>query len=263
MKEVVLIKYGGSIITDKHMPLSVDIDAIHRLNKQVSELYCNTHVKIIVGNGGGAFGHYYASKYGLYDSQIENSKLFGICVGKNGNNYLNQIIVDDLLSFGVISCSSRISSAYLQHGAYEKWIEVQTYLNEGIIPVLYGDILLLGNHQYGIISTERFFVDLCDFLSYDNKFKIRKVIICTNTNGVLSTDGTTIPMIDSNNFKNIIFSSDTSSFDVTGGMKGKIENAMQIANFCDVQIVDGKFPNSIIKAYYDEKIGTVIRKQQV
>ena len=115
MQEIVLVKYGGSIVTDKSKPLSVNYEIIQRLNDQISQLANSTDTLFIIGNGGGAFGHYFASKYSLYGSSINNNNVFGICAGKNGNNYLNQIIVDDLLKRNVCACSSRISNEYLQN----------------------------------------------------------------------------------------------------------------------------------------------------
>ena len=88
MKEIVLIKYGGSIITDKTKPLSIDYSIINKLNHQIKEIL-QMGLSVIVGNGGGSFGHYYAKAYDLRKGIVNDDNRLPILLAKNSNTYLN------------------------------------------------------------------------------------------------------------------------------------------------------------------------------
>ncbi|MFI5416812.1 MAG: gamma-glutamyl kinase, partial [Nitrososphaerales archaeon] len=50
---MILIKLGGSIITNKEKPLSPRISTIDKISKQLKKI----HEPIILVHGGGSFGH--------------------------------------------------------------------------------------------------------------------------------------------------------------------------------------------------------------
>ncbi len=260
MKDVYFIKYGGSIVTDKSKAMSVSEDVIDSLNQQVQYISSRNQISLIVGNGGGSFGHYYADKYQLDSIKTDPKTLFGVCKGKNGNNYLNRIIVEDLLDKNVSACSVRINLPYLLESTEKSWEEVFLYLDNGIIPVIYGDIIVLSNMQHRIISTEQAFFDLASYLHIykQSHYNIKKFIFCTNTNGVLDKNGNSISKINSDFDDNSIFWNNTEKYDVTGGMCEKVYKSLMISAFAPVQIIDGKQPNAIIKAISGENIGTII-----
>lgn len=254
-KDVILIKYGGSVITDKQRPQFINYVAIHSMNSQLVQLLSERDVLFILANGGGSFGHYYAQKYSLGDNIVNDRNLYGICAGRNGNNYLNQLIVDDLIERNVNSCSVRISSIYYPS---IDWSEVLLYLEYGIVPVLYGDIILLGKGKYNIISTEHIFLDFCKYINVSEKYNLKKVIMCSNTNGVMDIKGNTIPVWNEE-YNLDVHTCKQPRYDVTGGILEKVSKAIDISKYCDVQIVNGNEKNAIIKAYQDMNCGTVFR----
>lgn len=261
MKNVIFIKYGGSIITDKSSATSVSRDTIRKLNKQLQYLTSQSAFSFILGNGGGSFGHYFAEKYQLYDGKLNFNTFYGICEGKNGNNYLNGLVIKDLLKRGIPACSVRISMPYILGDCVKSWEEVFLYLESAIIPVLYGDILLISNMQYKIISTEQVFCDLAQYLSKYKRqeYHIKKFILCTSTNGVLDENGENIPIISVDFKDSSIFWHKKKEYDVTGGMREKVEKSLKLASLAPVQIIDGRQKNAIIKAVNDEHIGTIIK----
>lgn len=264
MREVIFIKYGGSIITDKSEKETVNEDVISNLNNQICKLHqLFPSYLFVIGNGGGAFGHYYASKYELYNKKINSNTFFGICEGKNGNNYLNHIVTNDLISKLIPACSINIGLPYLLSVSdlIYAWKEVVVCLDNDVIPVIYGDILILNKNCYTIASTEQAFLFLAKYMTENNKhdYHLNKVILCTNTDGVLNSNGETIPII-SNNKDNEIFWDDYDNYDVTGGMREKVSKSLDLSIYAPVQIINGKTDNSIIKAMIDESGGTLIMK---
>lgn len=262
-KKIYFIKYGGSIVTNKRKPRTVSIADIASLNMQIDYLQQESDALVIIGNGGGSFGHYYAQKYQLYDNSVNTKTFLGICRGKCGNDYLNRLIVEDLLSRDLVACSVRIATPYLlEHNKYS-WQEIISCLKNRIIPVLYGDILFYPNNNYNIISTEQAFVDLSNYLHFyfQDEYEIAKFILCTNTNGVIDDSKNTIPLLTRDAQNKSVFWIDNEIFDVTGSMMEKVEKSFELAEVAPVQIVNGHEPDCIIRAIRNEKFGTLIKSR--
>ncbi|RLF06077.1 MAG: acetylglutamate kinase, partial [Thermoprotei archaeon] len=56
MPELVVIKLGGSLITDKQRPLSLRREALSLVSRRIAEIYGSRRLVII--HGGGSFGHF-------------------------------------------------------------------------------------------------------------------------------------------------------------------------------------------------------------
>ena len=86
---MIIIKLGGSIITNKQKPLTAKpkiINAIVEKLKTVDEQY-------IIVHGGGSFGHYWSVKYNMH-TEAKNYDKRGISVVKNSMIELNKIVSD-------------------------------------------------------------------------------------------------------------------------------------------------------------------------
>ena len=90
---MILIKLGGSIITDKQKPLTPNISAINKIGAQLKKV----REPIIIVHGGGSFGHYWSVRYGMHTKPAKYSKK-GVAVVKNSMVELNKIILDSFLN---------------------------------------------------------------------------------------------------------------------------------------------------------------------
>ena len=69
--EIILLKLGGSLLTNKNKPFSIREDVVRNAVQQIIE----ANDKLILIHGGGSFGHPLAKKYKIskgYDTSIEN-----------------------------------------------------------------------------------------------------------------------------------------------------------------------------------------------
>ena len=62
---MILIKLGGSIITNKEKPLSVRGETIDNLAKSLKKI----KEPIIIVHGGGSYGHYWSVKYDMHTKE--------------------------------------------------------------------------------------------------------------------------------------------------------------------------------------------------
>ena len=86
---MILIKLGGSIITNKEKPLSSRRKTINNIMKQIKKI---KEPKIIV-HGGGSYGHYWSVKYDMHTKPAKND-MRGVAIVKNSMVELNKIILD-------------------------------------------------------------------------------------------------------------------------------------------------------------------------
>src|SRR6185312_14798594 len=63
MKNLALIKVGGSLVTDKARPLTAREDMMHIVAQGIRKAHEEfPDIEIVVANGAGSFGHYLASQ---------------------------------------------------------------------------------------------------------------------------------------------------------------------------------------------------------
>ncbi len=89
---MLLVKLGGSIITNKEKPLSPrrkTIDNVVRGLKSINE-------PLVIVHGGGSFGHYWSVKFDMHTKPAKYD-LRGISTVKNSMIELNKIILQSFL----------------------------------------------------------------------------------------------------------------------------------------------------------------------
>ena len=170
---------------------------------------------------------------------------------------LNSIVLKDFLSielpvFSFSPASFLISDAKVYSKSYLD--PIKKALQIGIIPVVYGDVVLDKVRGCTIFSTEK----ILSILARELKGEYRvKIIYATDTNGVYDEDGKTIKVITHKNFESVkkaILGSGAT--DVTGGMLHKVEEALGLAKETGIstQIINGTKKDELKSAILGEKV---------
>jgi len=260
-KDLIFVKFGGSVITDKTKPYTVDYSSLRMLCREVASARKEGR-KIIVGHGGGSFPHTSAEKYKTQDGLIDESSPYGFCVVGNDAARLNMIVIDEFLRIGESAFTLRVSSgAVARNGRIQRWdVEpVRLLLEMNIMPVTYGDVIVDSEKGCAIVSTEEIFRYLA------KKLKPQKVLLVSKY-AVYDSDPQKNPnarKIDEirkrelDDIKQKL--SGSHGYDVTGGMLKKVELAMEIAKHVKhVEIISSK-AGDLPKAIKGEHVGTVVR----
>lgn len=257
MQKLILIKLGGSVITDKTKEFTAREDNISRFAIEIKSALKNFGGKIIVGHGGGSFPHTPATKYKTKQGITGKESVFGVSLVEDAARQLNMIITKSFIykslpvftfspSSWLITDTEVVVKSYLD--------PIKKALQINILPVVYGDVVLDKSQGCTIASTEKLFSELAKKLS--SEYKIRMIFV-TNTDGVYDNNKKTIPVISSKNFtfikKGIVGSK---GIDVTGGMLHKVEEALQIAKKYKIEtlIINGNKKGNLKKAILGEKV---------
>jgi len=263
MKKIILIKLGGSLITEKDKPYTSRDDVINQLAIEIKKIITTKKDTIfILGNGGGSFAHYPAKKYHIQDKTKKD--LFGYAAVQDGAAQLNRIVVGALLKQGIPAVSLHPSSFVTASGGVKKAFFTDSLfgqLHNHLTPVIYGDIVFDEKDSYHIFSTEALFSLIIPELRKEH-YQVEKIIHLTSVAGVLDAKKQIIPLISQQNFvevKKHIFK--TKGTDVTGGMLHKIETALSYAkNGIPTYIIQGDNKQKLLTKLLlnQEVIGTTI-----
>lgn len=257
MKELVLIKLGGSVITNKRGQYAVRENSITRLAQEVKSAVKNANLKVIVGHGAGSFAHIPASTYHTKEGIINKKSVFGASMTEEAAKMLNAIVVKKFInkkipvySFSpgsfIISDTKIYTKSYID--PIEKALEI------GIVPIVYGDVVLDKKIGFTIFSTEKILSILAK--EFHKKYKIRMIFV-TDVDGVLDEKGKVIPKITKTNFEKIRSGIvGAKGVDVTGGMLHKVEEALVLADNLGIktQIINGFGKNNLRDAILNNKI---------
>jgi len=252
--EIILLKLGGSLLTDKNKPFSLREDILENCLNQIIE----SNKSIVLIHGGGSFGHPIAKKYqisqGLNDSIKD--QIIGLSKTHEVMNKFNSIIINKILDKGRSAISVQPSSIFVQDFneiIFKSIDPIEKMLELGIIPVLYGDILLSWDSSFTILSGDQIILKLCEKIQ---KFKISKVIFGIEEDGIYIEDNGHKRLalkLKYNDLPNLKLAELDQKIDVTGGIKGKLEIIKEIIKFnVPVQIVNGIKNQNILKALNDQ-----------
>jgi isopentenyl phosphate kinase len=222
MKERVLVKLGGSIITDKSGTCEISHD---RLSAIAQAICARNENGLILVHGAGSCGHPEAKRHHL-DIGLDQHNKEGIYVTHHAVRTLNDAVVSALRAGGAEAIGIHPLDACVANNGRIISFEcgaVELLVQHGIIPVLHGDVGMDRSRGACIISGDQLVRYLPQVMQID------RIGLATDVMGVLDGNMAVVPRIDraSACALNIGTSGNT---DVTGGMKGKIEELLALAD---------------------------------
>ncbi len=262
MRAEAIIKLGGSVITIKNKPMSVNRRALNRLAAEVS---ASNLKKIVIVHGGGSFGHPLALKYKLNERFMGlEEQIGGFIATHRAMLKLNEEVLKALERKGLKAVPfpplafAILTSGILKKIFYEPFINA---LNMNLTPVTFGDVAFDLDKGFSIVSGDLLMFEL------SRKIKPLKVIFTIDVDGLYPADpkyNSNVELIDETSVAEVNSLLNRLSFkssNATGGMRFKLEQACKIASMgIDVHIINGLKPGRLFKALKGEKVrGTLIK----
>jgi isopentenyl phosphate kinase len=263
--DLIIIKLGGSVITFKEKPLTPNYPTIEKMANIVKQL--RKRYKIIIVHGGGSFGHYWSVKYDMHTQPFTYPD-DGVSRVQESMIKLNHIIVEKFISCGLKPfCIHASSFVFNNLPCKERVLDmVEMIENNNIIPITYGDVIHTSKGNFSILSGDT----LMNILSVNLNPKFS--IFTTNVDGIYATlkNGNLLSNIIINENNELLTTTDNKiefsnmSFDVTGGMKRKISESINIVQSgIPVYLINGLYPERMIDIINGgDFIGTSIKMQE-
>ena len=257
-----VLKLGGSVITVKDEPMTPNMENINRL---VDEIKAAWPKPMILIHGGGSYGHPYAKKYNLADGYSGDHQVMGYTKTHQAMVVINSIITDALIERGIPAVSVTPSSFITTHEKRIISVDLEIlgqYIIKGFLPVLYGDVVLDKKQGFAILSGDQLAARVATSLG------AKKIIFGADVDGVYTSnpklveDAKLIDVLTLDMLEGYVKIGQSLSTDVTGGMLGKVSEAMQaVKSGVDVHIVNATKKDMILKALKGEKIaGTILTR---
>ena len=243
-----VLKIGGSILTDKSGEKGALPEEIDRVAREVA----SRPRDLVLVHGAGSFGHIPARKYGL----PQRFSPEGLRVTHESVVRLNRLVLEALAQAGVESLPVHpLSSLTLSGGRIESFATepMITMLEDGIMPLLHGDVAMDLTMRSGIVSGDQ----LVSYLA--RALRAEVVAVGCNVDGVLfsgqpmaEVKRSDLPLIEG-------AIGGSAGVDVTGGMKGKLDELLDLADMGVSSVIfNASKEGNIVRALGGEAIGTKV-----
>lgn len=263
MSELVFLKLGGSLITDKTQPQAVRTDVLHRLAHEIaSARLARPDLRLLLGHGSGSFGHVSAKRYGTRDGARTPEQWRGYAETGRFAAELNRLVVDALWDAGIPALRVQPSASALCYDGELRSLAKRPLvdgLEHGLVPVVHGDVSLDEVRGGTIVSTEEIFAFLAPTL------RPARVILVGEVEGVLTEDPATsaegqvvrsITRFSLSELAPVLGGS--RGIDVTGGMITKVQKMLDLVESTPglrgVHIVSGLIPGLLCSVLEDPDV---------
>lgn len=260
---IVLLKLGGSLITDKSRPHTHRPEVLTRLAGEIkSFLDAQPGLKLVIGHGSGSFGHIPGKRYGTRQGVHTPEQWQGFAEVWFEASSLTRLVTEAVYRAGLpVIALSPSASVISQDGIVLSW-ELRpliSALQVGLLPLVHGDVVFDTQRGGTILSTEDLFEHLANALLPE------RILLAGIEPGVWADYPQCTRLIDEITPHGLsqIFSSlgDSAQVDVTGGMASKVRQSMTlIERHPDmvIQIFSGDQPGNVLRALRGEKVGTLL-----
>ncbi len=243
---MLLIKFGGSVISDKKSYKNFREDVVRKIVKVLPKK------ELIIVHGAGSFGHILADEYHITGG-FEEWKRIGFAKIERDMLELNTMLVNLFVEEEVPVVSMPPHAFMIMGESYD--LKIFDYLiRYGFVPLSYGDAVFDKNKGVNIYSGDLLMLELA------KRYKPEKTIFLTDVDGIYTKPpeekGAKIikKFSRSENAETAI-----SVTDVTGGMDLKIDVMRKMAKYSKVYVVNGFYPERIVDILNNRDfVGTVV-----
>jgi len=260
---LVYLKLGGSLITDKNQPHTPRLEVLDRLAHEIAEArVTDPDMQIVLGHGAGSFGHTPASKYKTRLGVKSAEEWTGFIEVWRQATELNHLVLQALENAGLPALAYPPSAMVIaSKGIVATWnLEpLVCALQAGLLPVIYGDVVFDTVLGGTILSTEDLFAHLVRHLP-----PIRLLFagnqpgvwedFPANTSLLAEITPITYPQVEAG-------LRGSAATDVTGGMADKVRQVMSLVQAVPgikVYIFSGEEPGNVRRALHGEALGTEV-----
>ncbi|WP_247001297.1 isopentenyl phosphate kinase [Halosolutus gelatinilyticus] len=231
---MIVCKLGGSVITDKERPETLDGQALDRAAGAIAAAMgerdgstgsCGEALAdgLVLVHGGGSFGHHSASEHGVSTTD-GTSDADAVLDVHGAMKTLNGFVLSRLRDRDVPAVPVHPFSAAHREADAALTLptgQVTTLLEEGFVPVLHGDVIAHAGRGATIVSGDELVAELARDLDAD------RIGLCSTVSGVLDENDDVIDRIDSYEDVRAVLG-ESEATDVTGGMAAKVRALLEL-----------------------------------
>lgn len=257
---MIVIKLGGSVVTDKSSYRTPRTDAIRRLCMEIKE----SGKDAVVVHGAGSYGHILAKENDINGGFKNPEQIPAAAKVCRDVRDLDAIVVAALIDAGIPAVSVPPGSCFILENRRLKikdWTAIDMMMDKGIMPVTFGDVVQDTELGFSILSGDQLVEAFAD------RYDAERVIFVSDVDGVYDADPKTnknaklIERIDRDVLSGI--STESSVADVTGGIRNKIETMMRMCKGTrDCVLVNGNAEGRLLSVLKGSKVPCTVIKDE-
>ena len=263
INEIIFLKLGGSLITDKEKPYTPRLDKLADLALEIKTVLDLTPgLVLILGHGSGSFGHTAAKKYGTRHGVETSEQWHGFVEVRFQAAELNRYVMESLINTGVSAIPFPPSSSMVSNNrkvTSHNILAMRKALEAHLLPVVYGDVAFDEALGGTILSTEDVFAFLAE------QFLPTRILLAGIEAGVwedFPARTKLMKQIQLSDYEKLRAGiGGSASTDVTGGMKAKVEEMFELIQKnkgLTVQIFSAEENGYLTRALNGENVGTLL-----
>ncbi len=271
MTELVFLKLGGSLITDKDRPFTPRLDKLKQLADEIASSRTSGR-RLVLGHGSGSFGHAVAQQYGTREglrpsppapSPEEHGRgdyWKGFAEVWFQASQLNRFVMEALRAAGLPAIAlAPVAAVTSREARVARWDlgPLRAALETGLLPVIYGDVIFDEARGGTILSTEDLFVHLA------RELRPNRILLAGLEAGVwedFPTRTRLVSRISLQSYETMQAGiGASSSVDVTGGMAAKVGQMFELIRAVPgltVRIFSAEEAGTLARALAGEAVGT-------
>lgn len=247
-----LVKLGGSVLTVKGEAPRLREPVIDRLAHELSR----GDDDLVLVHGAGSYGHPQARR-----AFAEGIDAMGLTETHRAVSTLNLRLVEALHDHGVPAVT--LSGNALARSADGDLVSFETApfeaaLEAGLVPVTHGDVVPDETERFAVISGDAFMVELAEALAPE------RAVFVTDVDGLHDRDPhhhDDAELLAEVTGPGDLRATGARGADVTGGMGGKLEALLAIAERCETWVINGLVEDRLTEVLKGEKVvGTRVRR---
>ncbi|MCQ2085399.1 MAG: isopentenyl phosphate kinase [archaeon] len=255
---MILIKLGGSVITDKTEYRKFNKETVSRLADEIRR----SGEEVIIVHGAGSFGHVVSKQFNLQKGYQDDKQIPAMarvmCVTRD----LSSMVVEALLAREIPAVSVPIGSCFVADGGkliLDNEEPLRRLTELGIMPVMFGDVITDRQTRFSIVSGDQIMEHLC------RMYNPSKVIFVSDIDGLYDKNPKTdrnakmIGTVTKKKMDEIAMESNVD--DVTGGVRNKMESMLRMT---DSQrrcyLINGNAPNRLYSLLKGETVTCTVAK---
>jgi isopentenyl phosphate kinase len=257
-QEIIFIKLGGSLITDKRKRETPRPHRIENIARVIQDFLQNSpHINLLIGHGSGSYGHWEATKYETHTGVTTSHQWQGFTRVSAAASRLNRLVVDIFVEVGVPVFNLQPSASIIADVGVIQHFNTRNIMKcfeHQLVPLIYGDVAFDKTLGGTILSTEDLFAHLTPI------FQPSRIILLGNAPGVYSQQGHIISKITPTNYHRIeTYLHGSKHTDVTGGMADKVKSMIDLVTSnpsLEVRIISGKNSETVFQILTNDSYTT-------
>lgn len=251
---LVVVKLGGSVITEKTRRFSLNAETIKNIGRELAETLEESRIDLILVHGGGSYAHPVAKDYSVSEGFKDERSLEGFVKTSKAVRMLSLDVVSNLIEGGLkaitvpassifITRSGRISSCNLE--------PIFSALRIGVVPITSGDVVFDRDRGFTVLSGD----EISSYLAV--RLRAKRLIFVMDVDGIYVKDWETGELRLAKEFSRGMRVEPMTRLeeDVTGGIVKKIEEGLSAAEAgVEVLFVNGLAEGRLRKAVLGELV---------